>query len=64
MERLQNISEEDLIKEGYDFHNEGIAFSGIFFAKFRDNWNATHKKPEEKFEVNPFVWCVSFEVIK
>ena len=26
-------------------------------------WNATHKKPEDKFEASPFVWCVSFEVI-
>ena len=26
-------------------------------------WNATHKKPEEKFEVNPFVWVVDFKII-
>ena len=25
-------------------------------------WNATHKKPEEKFEVNPFVWVVDFKI--
>jgi len=31
------------------------------FGKF---WNATHKKPEEKFEASPFVWCVTFEVVK
>lgn len=31
---------------------------------FGNFWNATHKKPEEKFEANPFVWCISFEVIK
>ena len=30
---------------------------------FKDYWNATHKKPEEKFEANPFVWKVEFEVI-
>ena len=27
-------------------------------------WNATHKKPEEKFEVNPFVWVVEFKINK
>ena len=26
-------------------------------------WNATHKKPEEKFEANPFVWVVDFKII-
>jgi hypothetical protein len=30
---------------------------------FTTLWNATHKKPEEKFEANPWVWVVSFEVI-
>ena len=25
-------------------------------------WNATHKKPEKKFEVNPFVWVVDFKI--
>ena len=25
-------------------------------------WNATHKKPEEKFEANPFVWVVDFKI--
>lgn len=27
-------------------------------------WNATHKKPEEKFEANPFVWVVDFKINK
>jgi hypothetical protein len=31
---------------------------------FANNWNATHKKPEEKFEANPWVWVVDFEVVK
>jgi len=31
---------------------------------FKDYWNATHKKPEEKFEANPWVWVVSCEVVK
>lgn len=27
-------------------------------------WNATQKKPEEKFEANPFVWVVDFKINK
>ena len=34
-----------------------------FGEEFKHSWNATHKKPEEKFEANPWVWCVNFEVI-
>jgi hypothetical protein len=31
---------------------------------FANNWNATHKKPEAKFEANPWVWSIQFEVVK
>ena len=31
---------------------------------FINSWIATHKKPEEKFEVNPFVWVVDFKINK
>jgi len=31
---------------------------------FTNLWNSTHKKPEEKFEANPFVWSIQFEVVK
>lgn len=51
VERLQEISRSDCSSEGEDQWS------------FICNWNATHKKPEEKFEANPWVWCVSFEVI-
>lgn len=79
VERLADISEDDAIKEGLDLDSEhsrlclniqdqpysndlidGSAFKTIF-AK---NWNATHKKPEEKFEANPFVWVVDFKINK
>jgi hypothetical protein len=29
---------------------------------FKRAWNATHKKPEEKFEASPWVWVICFEV--
>jgi hypothetical protein len=31
---------------------------------FASLWNATHKKEEHKWENNPFVWSVQFEVVK
>ena len=31
---------------------------------FINSWIATHEKPEEKFEVNPFVWVVNFKINK
>ena len=74
VERLADISEEDCIKEGIEkmWLEENEDFPRYTFGKhsffevkkvFRDWWNATHKKPEEKFEANPFCWVVSFEVI-
>ena len=56
VEKLADISEEDVKREGIE--NTGWALKA-----FKDHWNATHKKPEEKFEANPFCWVVSFEVI-
>ena len=79
VERLGEISEEDAIKEGLDLDSEhsrlcfniqdqpysndlidGSAFKTIF----ANNWNATHKKPEEKFEANHWVWKVGIEVVR
>ena len=79
VERLQDISEEDCWKEGLDLDSEhsrlcfnieeqpysndlinGSAIKTIF----TKNWNSTHKKPEEKWEANPFVFCFSYEVVR
>ena len=77
VERLAGISEEDAIAEGVfkiGFHEllnkeQSNGFLSRISSKkyqyypqeFRKLWNATHKKPEEKFEANPFVWVISFE---
>jgi len=52
VERLGEISNADCRNEGEDQWS------------FICNWNATHKKPEEKFEANPWVWVVEFEVVE
>lgn len=64
VERLADIIPFDCVCEGiWDGRNVALGMSGKAVEAFKDNWNATHKKPEEKFEANPWVWVVSFEVI-
>ena len=66
VERLGDISEEDIEAEGIKAHDvSGMLHLGYISEKdaFIVFWNFTHKKPEEKFEASPFVWVVSFEVI-
>ena len=62
VESLQDISEEDAIKEGMSgglvhlgYLSEIDAFSAV--------WNSTHKKQEHKWEANPWVFVYEFEVI-
>jgi len=71
VERLAEISEEDAIAEGIPLSEEfkdryytpegNYAVPKIAFMRW---WNSTHKKPEEKFEANPWVWAIRFEVVK
>lgn len=70
VERLQSISQKDCAKEGIPhtmWQANGMLFSGLgepIEIGFAGNWNATHKKPEEKFKANPFVWVVDFKINK
>ena len=61
VERLQELSRGDCMAEGCPFPN--IAKETNPKEWFADNWNATHKKPEEKFEASPWVWSILFEVV-
>ena len=80
VERLQDISEDDCSKEGSYLDrceclprkNDKNPLDHLFIqhychihgGEFRHTWNSVHKKPEEKFEANPFVWKIEFEVVK
>lgn len=70
VERLEDISDKDLLKEGMQITDEWTAPAGDLdfenenMDAFKNNWNATHKKPEEKFEASPFVWVCTMEVLK
>lgn len=62
VERLQDITLGDVIKEGTSIIG-GWDSEDIVFDRFQEAWNATHKKPEEKFDANPWVWKIKFEII-
>lgn len=72
VERLQDISEEDARLEGFPVNHLGNYYEpskldpwqGYARASFSLSWNPTHKKPEEKFYANPFVWVVDFKINK
>jgi hypothetical protein len=73
VERLADISEEDAIAEGVVYQNTPVCCyryqdcCGNYEAEnasweFKQLWNATHKKPEAKWDKNPYVWIIKFEV--
>ena len=65
VEKLADITPFDCVCEGvWDGRNVMLGMSGKAVEAFKDNWNATHKKPEEKFGANPWVWVINFEVVK
>ncbi len=72
VERLADISEEDARLEGFPVDHLGNYYEpskldpwqGYARASFSLSWNPTHKKPEEKFYANPFVWVVDFKINK
>lgn len=65
VERLADITPFDCVCEGvWDGRNVMLGMSGKAVEAFKDNWNATHKKPEEKWEASPWVWKVEMEVVR
>jgi hypothetical protein len=79
VERLAGISVDDAIAEGNYLDRCACLprkkdkspidamfkqnWCRIHGQEFKYAWNATHKKPEEKFEANPFCWVISYEVL-
>ena len=62
VERLQNITEEQAIKEGTK-----EIFPPLAVDEFRDIWNAAIKKSNIAlygWDANPFVWVIEFERIE
>lgn len=62
VERLQDISGEDLIKEGIDFFQSN--YVRVAFNEFKNIWNSTIKKSDIDrygWNANPWVWVIEFE---
>ena len=64
VERLADINEEDAIAEAPQYSIIQPFGNKCPIDFFKTLWNSTHKKPEEKFEANPWVWAIQFEVVK
>jgi len=57
VERLQEMSEYDAIKEGFAPQGHSLAL-----AYFIELWDSLYtKKPEYQWHVNPWVWVIEFE---
>ena len=48
-------------EDGMNWKNEMFEYPDLAFATL---WDTTHKKPEEKWEANPWVWVVDFKINK
>lgn len=62
VEQLQDISGEDLIKEGIDFFQSN--YVRVAFNEFKNIWNSTIKKSDLDrygWNANPWVWVIEFE---
>lgn len=49
---------------GFFNYEEGEFCESDPYYSLKSLWNSTHKKPSEKFEANPWVFKISFEVVK
>ena len=62
VERLQEISGGDLIKEGIDLFQSN--YVRVAFDEFKNLWNSTIKKSDLDrygWDANPWVWVIEFE---
>lgn len=62
VERLQEISGEDLIREGIDLFQSN--YVRVAFDEFENIWNSTIKKSDLDrygWDVDPWIWVIEFE---
>ncbi|MGI2140816.1 hypothetical protein [Shewanella baltica] len=63
VERLNEISEDDAIKEGFDHSCSAAAKSGGWYEKPRAAFLRTWEQIYHNVDANPWVWVVEFKVI-
>ena len=64
VERLQDMSYFDYLKEGINVETKGFGVQDIANQKYRKTWDSTIKKPDIDrygWSANPWVWVVEFE---
>lgn len=66
VERLNNMTGEDILKEGVNshVHSDADCFDGNQKEMFEKLWNSTIKKVDLKlysWDANPWVWVIEFE---
>ncbi len=65
VERLQDITEQDAIREGCKHHESAIMSMGVGYrASFFELWDSLHKKPGERSGDNPWVFVPEFKRIQ
>ena len=63
VERVQDITTEDIIAEGLSTHLREHDAACHLRDQFAAGWNDMHgKRPGASWEANPWVWAISFEV--
>ena len=59
VQRLQKISDRDVVAEGFEWE-----FGGPMFGAFAKTWNSIYASKGFGWDENPWVWVVEFEVVK
>ncbi|MGN6755446.1 MAG: hypothetical protein ACTHMJ_03555, partial [Thermomicrobiales bacterium] len=61
-ERLQDISDGDLLAEGIDYWYVGADQKPFRRRRFKQHWDALNGRRGFPWENNPWVWAVSFRI--
>ncbi|MGN6812666.1 MAG: hypothetical protein ACTHMP_17520, partial [Thermomicrobiales bacterium] len=62
-ERLQAISENDCLSEGYGWDADAAYPNTLPRAQFRVAWDQLNAKRGFPWESNPWVWVISFRIV-
>ncbi len=65
VERVQDISIDDSLREGYPNHgNDGARWGFRPIVWFAELWNSINAKRGYGWDTNPYVWIVEFKVLQ
>lgn len=59
VERVQDINYEGIVREGISFQKHAV-FAAV---EFENLWNSINESRGYGWKNNPWVWCISFEVV-